>query len=299
MDVRKLEVRIDRRDVRVRVGDTRGESEHVLDGEAFVRVAAAAKPLFDALGRQAGPIIGVTIDPMRRVLWAAGGQGGIKLSGEDYDARSAALGEIARAALAEIRGERELPPGGPSDAGFWNQLYAPGRDGWELGRAAPPLERFFAHHSPQGKRALVVGAGRGNEARMLAALGAKVTALDFADEAVAALRAIPGIDARQQDLFALRDAEWDLVVEHTCFCAIDPDRRDEYVAAVAAALVPGGELVALFWEHGRPGGPPFSTTKSELEQRFGARFEWISDEVAPDSVAARQGQERLVLLRRR
>src|SRR5205823_13264873 len=120
--------------------------------------------------------------------------------------RSRLLGEIARAALNEIRGERQLPPEGPSAPEFWNQLYAPGLDGWELGRAAPPLERWFTQHPPAGRRVLVVGAGRGNEARLLAQLGAQVTALDFADEAVAALRAIAGIEVRQQDLFTLKDA---------------------------------------------------------------------------------------------
>jgi hypothetical protein len=299
MDVRRLEIRLDRRDVRIKLADSRGESEHILDGEAFQRVAGVAKPLFDELGKQAGALVGITLDPVKRRLWAAGGEGGLKLEGEDYDARSTALAQIARATLNEIRGQRELPPEGVSQPSFWNQLYAPGLDGWELGRVAPPLERFFTQDSPAGRRVLVVGAGRGNEARMLAQLGATVTALDFADEAVAALRTISSIEVRQQDLFALKDPEWEIVVEHTCFCAIDPERRDEYVAAVAAALVPGGELVGLFWEHGRPGGPPYATTKAELQRRFGARFDWISDEVPPDSVAARQGQELLTRLRKR
>jgi SAM-dependent methyltransferase len=302
MDVRKLEVRIDRRDVRLRVGDSKGESEHVLDGAAFQRVAVVAKPLFDELSRRAGAIIGITLDPVRRRLWAAGGEGGIKLEGDDYDSRSAKLGEIARAALNEIRGQRELPPGGVSEASFWVELYRRDMDGWELGRVAPPLQRWLAQNPPRGRRVLVVGAGRGNEARFLAQLGAQVTALDFADDAVIALRAVAtevALDVRQQDLFTLKDPEFDLIVEHTCFCAIDPGRRDEYVAAVSAALRPGGELVGLFWEHGRPGGPPFSTSRAELQQRFSARFEWVLDEVPPDSVAARQGQELLVQMKKR
>src|SRR5262245_38406619 len=204
MDVRKLEVRIDRRDVRLKLADAAGERDHVLEGDAFQRVAGVAKPLFDELSRKVGPVVGITIDPLRRRLWAAGGEGGLKLEGEEYDARSVWMGEIARAALNEIRGERSLPPGGPSEASFWNQLYQKGEDGWELGRPAPPLMRWLTQHPPRGKKALVVGAGRGHEAALLAQLGAKVTALDFSDGAVTALKALATVETmevRQQDLF--------------------------------------------------------------------------------------------------
>lgn len=305
MDVRRVEVRIDRRDVRLTVADSGGEREHILSGEAFQRVAGVAKPLFDELSLRAGPVFGITIDPLKRRLWAAGAEGGCKLEGEDYDARAKKMGEVARAAMAEIRDHGTLPDGGVSSAGFWDALFKSGRDGWELGRPAPPLLRWFLAHPPRGQRALVVGAGRGNEALLLHELGAQVTALDFSDEAVTALnaRAVAGhakLTVLQQDLFTLApSADFDIAVEHACFCAIDPGRRDEYVAAVAGALRPGGELIGLFWDHGRPGGPPFTTTRDELERRFGARFDWISDEVPRDSVAARQGQELLVQLRKR
>jgi methyl halide transferase len=304
MDVRKLEVRIDRRDVRVRLGDNKGETDHVIEGDAFKRVALAAKPLFDELSQRVGPVVGITIDPIKRRLWAAGAEGGVKLEGEDYDARAKRMGEVARAAVGELRQPRVDPPGGPSEPSYWNQLFLDGQDGWELGRPTPPLARWFTLNPPRGKRVLVVGAGRGNEARFLAHLGAQVTAVDFAEEAVASMRALAAVenltlDIRHQDLFTLGKGEWELVVEHTCFCAIDPSRRDEYVAAVADALVPGGELVGLFYDHGRPGGPPFTTDIGELERRFAARFDWISDERPPDSVAARQGHELLVRLRKK
>jgi len=191
----------------------------------------------------------------------------------------------------------------PSDAAFWEALYRDGDDGWELGVATPPLVRWFAAHSPRGKRALVVGCGRGHEARMLHHAGARVTAIDFAEPALAAARKSSAleIDWRLLDLFALPKAgeKWDLLVEHTCFCAIDPARRDEYVDVVAGALVPGGELVGLFYAHGRPGGPPFTTTDEELERRFTARFAIDHREVPPDSVARRAGDERLLRMRLR
>jgi SAM-dependent methyltransferase len=304
MDVRKVEVRIDRRDVRVRLGDAKGETDHVLEGDAFKRVALAAKPLFDELSQRVGPVVGITIDPIRRRLWAAGAEGGVKLEGEDYDARAKMMGVVARAASSELRRARVDPAGGPSDASYWDELYRLGQDSWELGRAAPPLARWFTLNPPRGKKVLVIGAGRGNEARFLAHLGAQVTAIDISEEAVTSMKALAAVEnltleMRTQDLFTLGKGDYDYVVEHTCFCAVDPERRDEFVGVVADALKPGGELVGLFYDHGRPGGPPFTTDLDELQRRFAARFEWISDERPPDSVAARQGQEILVRLKKK
>ena len=76
----------------------------------------------------------------------------------------------------------------PSDPQFWREAGRSRRKGWEIGQAAPPLARWFAAHPPVGKRTLVVGCGRGHEARMLAAAGAEVVAVDFAPEAIAEAR---------------------------------------------------------------------------------------------------------------
>jgi SAM-dependent methyltransferase len=71
----------------------------------------------------------------------------------------------------------------------WDRRYREGRDGWELGQPAPPLQDFFSHHPlaphPPG-RVLVPGCGRGHEARLLAELGFAVVGLDFSAEAIAA-----------------------------------------------------------------------------------------------------------------
>ncbi|HEX9105131.1 MAG TPA: methyltransferase domain-containing protein, partial [Polyangia bacterium] len=92
----------------------------------------------------------------------------------------------------------------PSDPQFWRDKYAQAKQGWELGRPAPPLERWFAAHPPTGKRALVVGCGRGHEARMLARAGAHVVAVDFAPEALAEAQALAEREAVAVD-FRLRD----------------------------------------------------------------------------------------------
>ena len=101
--------------------------------------------------------------------------------------------------------------------------------------------------------------------------------LDFSAEAIAAARqwaAPPGATPHwlQADLFdrqalaaaGLGPASLQGVVEHTCFCAIEPQQRPAYLQTVAELLVPGGWLLGLFWCHGRPDGPPYGSDPGEL-----------------------------------
>jgi SAM-dependent methyltransferase len=130
-----------------------------------------------------------------------------------------------------------------------------------------------------------------------------VTAVDFSAEAIAAaqkLAAVEGaaIDFQLRDLFTLGDApaRYDLIVEHCCFGAVDPERRPAYARMAAAVLAPGGRFVGLFWAHGRPGGPPYSTTAAELRAHFVPPFTLHGLENPPDSVGGRIGQELLLEL---
>jgi len=305
MDLRSFKIhRLDRH-VRVVLGDHRGEHPRDLQGDAFERVHTAAAPLFAALAAQAGAELrALSVDGVARVLrltTVTDPTGALVLRGPEHAALADAIAPVARAIQAELRTRSpDLPGATPSQAAFWERLYSDDVEaGWELGRAAPPLVDYFAAHPPTGLRVLVLGCGRGHEARLLAGLGATVTALDLAPSAIAAAAAATppslAIDFRVGDLFDLSQApaRHDLIAEHCCFCAIEPTRRDEYVDQVAAALVPGGALVGLFYAHGRPGGPPFTVDADELRARFGRRFTIDALAPAAGSVLGRQGQELL------
>lgn len=195
-----------------------------------------------------------------------------------------------------------------SGSEYWEAAYREGRDGWDLGDAAPPLVRAAGWVEPQGE-ALVLGSGRGYEARLLARAGfPRVVGLDFAPSAAAeaASRTPPElastIEWRTADLFDLGRASpglFALAVEHTSYCAIDPSRRGEWLANVHAALTPGGRLLALFYTHPRAGGPPFGGTVADTRNALiRAGFAIEREEVPADSVDKRAGDEWLVLARK-
>lgn len=191
---------------------------------------------------------------------------------------------------------------------FWNQRYLAGTTGWEKGRCAPPIARLLAEGLvPPGSHIAVVGAGRGNEALEAARLGYRVTAIDFAPEAVLAIRRqaqSAGLDvaALEADLFSLgatHAGAFHAVLEHTCFCAIEVARRDEYVEVMHALLGEGGVLFGLFYVPSRDGGPPYTTSEAELTERFSPRFDLTRLVRAPDSFPERLGEELEVVARRR
>ena len=104
----------------------------------------------------------------------------------------------------------------------------------------------------------------------------------------------------EQDIFGLDEDfadHFDLVLEHTCYCAIPPEMRGEYARVMATVLKESGILVGLFWEvEGE--GPPYSSDPQDIERHFSSHFDIDRMEKAGNSFAERRGEEWLVTLRR-
>jgi SAM-dependent methyltransferase len=145
----------------------------------------------------------------------------------------------------------------------------------------------------------------------LARRGMLAIGVDFAPGAIEAARAAAGeagLAARalflEEDVFALggeHDATYDLLFEQTCYCAIEPARRDEYAALAARLVAPGGTMLFVVYPAGEhPGGPPFAIDPAEIGPRFDGRFELLELRApARPSKPARAGKEMFAVLRRR
>ncbi len=192
-------------------------------------------------------------------------------------------------------------PKHPLDAAQWDQRYAQGDTPWDHGAPAPGLVAFLANSTAyRAGRVLVPGCGAGHDCRELARCGFEVTGIDVAPRALAAAQAGAShmkdptrLTYRRADLFDLPSdlqGTFDWVFEHTCFCAIDPARRDEYVDAAATALRASGFLLGIFFDMHAETGPPFGATRQELRDRFSRRFVLVR-EWTPDSWDNRQGEE--------
>lgn len=186
-----------------------------------------------------------------------------------------------------------------SDAGFWEERYAQGEAGWDLGGPCPVLRDLLdtVHAPPEAARIAVPGCGFGHDVRLLREHGYDAVGFDFAVESQD-----PPIE--QLDAFELgrrRPASFDAIFEYTCYCAIDPARRVEYVASLRAALAPGGCLIALLYPiRPRDGeGPPFAVEEREIDEVFAkAPLTLVHVETPSGSVERRLGRERLAIFRK-
>ncbi len=190
---------------------------------------------------------------------------------------------------------------------FWRSIYQQGTTGWDLGGYTPVFCRLLDEGDLHPGKMIVLGAGRGYDARLFARRGFTVTAVDFASEAVRDMHALAEKDAPlsivQADIFDLPPfftASFDYVLEYTCFCAIDPGRRAEYAEVVAGLLKPGGQFVGLaFPIADYPGGPPFAVDPDQLVALLQDRgLELQRHEIPPDSVTPRAGREALIVMQK-
>ncbi len=195
-----------------------------------------------------------------------------------------------------------------NSADKWEADYQRRTDGWDLAGPTPALKRIAASGRFQPGKMFVPCAGRGHDAREFARHGFQVTAVDFSPSAVDAMRemADPGapIEIMQHDMFKLpreMDGKFDYVLQYTCFCAIDPNRRQEYADMIARLLKPGGTYIDLaFPLDGRPGGPPFAVSDQEIVGLFrGKGFDLVSREKLDDSISPRRQAEELLVFRKR
>lgn len=186
----------------------------------------------------------------------------------------------------------------------WQQRYQAGTPRWDLGQPAPAFVDWLNTSLPTPGRTVVPGSGPGHDALLFARHGFEVTAVDFAEAAIAATCAqaeaenLP-VHCLQRNIFDLvpeYHQQFDYGVEHTCLCAIDPGLRPDYVRLMADLLKPGGLLVAIFFTHRRSGGPPFGISLQEITALFSPRFDIKRLEPVTNSVPSRQGEEHFGLL---
>lgn len=195
------------------------------------------------------------------------------------------------------------PTPNPLSAGSWEERYQQGTTRWNLGQPAPPFVTLLnSSDAPQPGRMAVLGSGHGHDALLFAEHGFEVVGFDFAPSAIEAATAAAqtrhlSAQFLPRDIFKLAEEfahDFDYVLEHTCYCAILPEQRADYVQVVRSILRPQGELIALFWAHDCPGGPPFGTTPDEILQRFTPDFTVISIVQPINSVERRKDEEYLI-----
>lgn len=188
------------------------------------------------------------------------------------------------------------------DSEYWTQIYhQEGNPGWNIGHAAPALIDMLPRLKLAKSKIIVIGCGEGHDAAYFAQHGHLVTAVDFSEEAI--LRAkknyghLENIEFVQADAFSLPqswDQQFDIVFEHTCYCAINPTLRQELIKVWSRLLHQQGFLMGIFFAMEKRKGPPFGGSEWELRERLRKKFQFIFWGRWQKSIDQRQGKELFV-----
>jgi SAM-dependent methyltransferase len=203
--------------------------------------------------------------------------------------------------FAGVLAERSIAAGDPT--AWFEQVYAAAAAGqtevpWDRGVPSPFLVQWAQQRGldgTQGKRAVVVGCGLGEDAEFVAGLGFQTVAFDISPTAIATARrrfadsAVEYLVANLLDPPGVWHRAFDLVVESLTLQALpDPPRR-EAIPRVGDLVAPGGTLIVIARarDDGEAvDGPPWALTRSEIDAlgQAGlepARVEDLRDEALP------------------
>ncbi len=182
------------------------------------------------------------------------------------------------------------------DAQYWNDRHKDSDTPWNLRTISPPLKAYMDQLEDKQVRILIPGAGHAHEARYLVSLGFEdVTICDISEVAIGHIRSelssISCIHYICGDFFTL-EGEYDVILEQTFFCALDPLLRDSYAQKMAALLSPRGTLAGLLFGVEFPfAGPPFGGQMDEYKILF-SKYLYIHEmSMCYNSIAPRSGNE--------
>lgn len=187
------------------------------------------------------------------------------------------------------------------DKNYWDSRYQNAQTGWDLGAASGPLQNYIDQLDNKDLRILIPGCGNAYEAEHLLNRGFKnITLIDISPSLVNNLRkrfeSHPQITVLEGDFFE-HDARYDLVLEQTFMCALDPSLRQAYTQKMHSLLDDNGKIAGLlFGVEFEKAGPPFGGSAEEYRQLFTPYFNIKTMEKAHNSVKPRQGNELFIIL---
>lgn len=187
------------------------------------------------------------------------------------------------------------------DANFWKNRYAENQIGWDIGHISTPLKEYFDQIKDKTIHILIPGAGNAYEAEYLHKQGFKnVTVVDWAKEPLNNFSKrnpdFPTHHLIQSDFFKL-EGQYDMIVEQTFFCAINPELRKQYVEHTHKLLKQGGKLVGLFFNIPlNESHPPFGGCKEEYLNLFAPHYDIKNLETSYNSIEPRKGNELFAIM---
>jgi SAM-dependent methyltransferase len=183
---------------------------------------------------------------------------------------------------------------------YWRERYNQNKIGWDCGKITTPLKEYIDQLTDKNLKILIPGCGNAHEGEYLWSQGFKnVYILDFAPEAIENFKKIapdfPSENIIEKDFFDHVD-QYNLILEQTFFCAINPTRRSEYAEHCSNLLFEKGKLVGVLFNREFEGGPPFGGHFEDYYGIFSSHFRKVRMDPCYNSIKPRIGTELFISL---
>ncbi len=189
------------------------------------------------------------------------------------------------------------------DKEYWNDRYTKGESSWDIGYVSTPLKEYIDQLDNKNISILIPGCGNAYEADYLLQKGFNnITLIDISTVAAEAVKEKfssygDKLKVIRGDFFELQQ-KFDLILEQTFFCALDPSLRKSYAEKMYDLLKQDGKLVGLYFNRSFDDSPPFGGDKDEYMNLFAPLFDILVMEKAYNSIERRMGTELFVIARK-
>lgn len=163
------------------------------------------------------------------------------------------------------------------DQKFWNDRYKNNKTGWDIGCISPPLKSYFDQLTNKKLKILIPGGGNSYEAEYLHSIGFEnVYVADISEIALKNIqKRVPDFPSNHLlhiNFFEIQE-HFDMIIEQTFFCAIDPSLRNDYVLKAGQLLAAHGKIAGLLFSFPlNKDHPPFGGNKQEYHNLFNPYF---------------------------
>jgi SAM-dependent methyltransferase len=191
--------------------------------------------------------------------------------------------------------ERENQSDPISSGKYWDNRYLNNETGWDMKQVSPPLKGYIDSLQNKELRILIPGCGNAYEAEYLLEKGFKnVTLIDLSKVVTDKLKENykdKPIRIVNENFFN-HSGKYDLILEQTFFCALNPSLRKKYVEKCYELLTARGRIAGVFFNKSfTDTEPPYVTSDSQYRKLFQPAFTFLKFENCNNSIAPRMGYE--------
>jgi methyl halide transferase len=178
---------------------------------------------------------------------------------------------------------------------YWENRYENNDAIWDIGHISTPLKEYIDQLQNKNIKILIPGAGNAYELDYLIEKGFQnVFVIDYAQQPINAI-----INRNKNlekhlicDDFFNHFETYDLILEQTFFCALQPNLREKYILKMHDLLSEKGKISGLLFNFPLTDvGPPFGGSYEEYVNLFSEKFTIKTLEPSYNSIKPRANKE--------